>query len=238
MELSYDNFLVSKVRELPELSRVVEVVSTYSVEAFSVHLPYDWHGFSESRLSSVISRLSSWMRVLSGLSVGFYVTHLPSLPPSTNSINVAVKYLSNLTKLVSGDSQILVENTSSTALLGARPEDLLETVNQVSSPVVGVCVDTGHAQITKTPLRAFSDLLGNLVRSMHVHDNDGLSDKHMLPGSGVMRIEELAEFAARVRPFLVVAEVVCKNSGQCEGVLGLIRRFGQDLKNLTLLRAY
>lgn len=238
VELSYDNFLSSGVRELVELGRVVDAASKYSLESISVHLPYDSAELTGSGLSSAIDRLSKWVRALDALRAHSYVVHLPSLPPSGESVGSAVAYLKSLADLAGGDSWVLVENAASAARLGARPGELLEVLKEVGTAKVGVCVDVGHAMIAKVPLRAFSSLLGGSIRSVHVHDNDGSSDKHLLPGYGVLSLDELAEFLAAARPHLVVAEVACRGLTECDGVLRSIRGFELTLRSMVQVRAY
>ncbi len=238
VELSFDNFLLSGVDELSELEKVADIVSGYDTETFSVHLPYDRLEPSERGLARAVSRFAKWMRILDRLKVDYYVTHLPNLPPHGSSIGLATRYLKSLVELPIGGSRVLVENASSRALLGALPEDIAEIVRRVGSPAVGACVDVGHALITRVPLRAFGDILGSLVVSVHVHDNDGFSDRHMLPGTGVLRIEELAEFVARLGAPRMVAEVACGGSVECDSLLNAIRLFERDLKSLSLSRTY
>lgn len=234
VELSYDSFLSSKVGELSELGKVVDEASKYTLESFSVHLPYDSLELGEPGISKAIARFSKWIKALDRLGVTFYVTHLPRLPPSKSSVDLAVRYLKNLVDLLGSGSQVLVENIANTAQLGATPEDLLEVMRRVDTPKLGVCVDVGHATIARIPLREYSSLLGSSVRSVHVHDNDGFSDKHMLPGTGVLGVSELAGFLSDVKPFLVVAEVACAGLRECDNVLNSIRDFESVLRNLAL----
>ena len=61
---------------------------------------------------------------------------------------------------------------------------IAETVKKISSPHIGICLDTGHSNV-------FGDDLGEAVRIsatwlkvLHVHDNNGKSDQHLLPWLG------------------------------------------------------
>ena len=45
---------------------------------------------------------------------------------------------------------------------------------------LGICFDTGHANLSEGVDEAFSRLRSR-VRSTHVHDNDGASDSHLFP---------------------------------------------------------
>jgi sugar phosphate isomerase/epimerase len=48
---------------------------------------------------------------------------------------------------------------------------------------VGLCFDTGHAHMNEGVKSAF-EIMGDRIRSTHIHDNDGGSDAHLAPFSG------------------------------------------------------
>ncbi len=67
---------------------------------------------------------------------------------------------------------------------GAVPEELIELVDYLDHPLVGVCWDTGHAQIQGLDQERALGALGKRLKAMHVQDNDGRSDQHLLPDHG------------------------------------------------------
>jgi len=66
---------------------------------------------------------------------------------------------------------------------GSTAADLLDLLNAVGSPCLGICFDTGHAHLTGDLPGMARALLPHAV-TMHLHDNDGKSDQHLLPGQG------------------------------------------------------
>ncbi|MBU3749724.1 MAG: sugar phosphate isomerase/epimerase [Mycobacterium sp.] len=48
----------------------------------------------------------------------------------------------------------------------------------------GAVLDTGHSAVTGIALADVFDTLGSTVRAIHLSDNDGVSDLHLLPGDG------------------------------------------------------
>lgn len=84
------------------------------------------------------------------------------------------------------------------------PEQLLDIIDKVQAPNLGICYDSGHANLMtcdrgfedSQAIRAFKDLgpvpyddriLEKLlphVVSCHLHDNHGQDDEHLLPGKG------------------------------------------------------
>ena len=49
-----------------------------------------------------------------------------------------------------------------------------------------MCLDTGHAALFGQPATDVRILGKEYLRVMHVHDNDGAHDKHLLPFMGVV----------------------------------------------------
>ncbi len=53
--------------------------------------------------------------------------------------------------------------------------------NKYNAEVLGFCFDTGHANIVGMDDESFLVKLGNRLKVLHIHDNDGISDLHQLP---------------------------------------------------------
>ena len=65
--------------------------------------------------------------------------------------------------------------------------DLKAFVEQMDSPWLRMCLDTGHAAVWQQSPADCVRLLGrDMLRTLHVHDNDGKRDKHGMPGTGVI----------------------------------------------------
>ena len=69
---------------------------------------------------------------------------------------------------------------------GAVPEELLELVEALDHPLVGVCWDTGHAHLQALDQGRALRTIGAHLRALHVQDNDGHSDQHLLPFHGTI----------------------------------------------------
>lgn len=84
------------------------------------------------------------------------------------------------------------------------PEKLLSILDHFRSPNLGLCFDAGHANLMahdrgateSTPIKAWQrfgtvpydpavlDKMLPHITTCHLHDNNGLSDQHLLPGRG------------------------------------------------------
>lgn len=47
--------------------------------------------------------------------------------------------------------------------------------------VLGFCFDTGHANLVGIDFERFLTTLGDRIKVLHIHDNDGISDLHQIP---------------------------------------------------------
>lgn len=79
---------------------------------------------------------------------------------------------------------VCLENMPMTAHRISRIPMIVRAVEKVNSPYVGICLDTGHCNV-------FGDDLGEMVRAsakylkvLHVHDNNGQHDQHLVPFYG------------------------------------------------------
>ena len=79
------------------------------------------------------------------------------------------------------------ENMPMPALTLASPRQILDFAKQIDSPYFRVCLDTGHCTMLKVdPGQAVREIGKQYLRVLHVHDNNGVSDLHWLPGTGVI----------------------------------------------------
>lgn len=83
---------------------------------------------------------------------------------------------------------VLVENIPNGL---SQPEHLMAFLHQNHLDDVGVCFDSGHAHL---PAEYFGGggvaegwkVLGERVKSTHLHDNHGVTDEHLWPGEGTI----------------------------------------------------
>jgi sugar phosphate isomerase/epimerase len=86
--------------------------------------------------------------------------------------------------------EILLENLVPRAQylrLGAEIEDLIDIGEALHGQGVGICIDTGHSILNHHDPSEDIRKAGCWLRSLHINDNNGLEDLHMVPGRGVIR---------------------------------------------------
>lgn len=62
---------------------------------------------------------------------------------------------------------------------------------------VGICVDVGHALLSSDagdrPVRTYLERYHSALVHLHLHDNGGVDDDHLVPGEGVLEWSRLVE---------------------------------------------
>ncbi len=65
------------------------------------------------------------------------------------------------------------------------PERLVALMADIDSPNVGVVIDTGHRNLSGDPAATLRAVGPHLI-TLHLHDNHGEADEHLLPGLGAI----------------------------------------------------
>lgn len=64
--------------------------------------------------------------------------------------------------------------------------------DRLPSPQFGFCLDVGHQHsFSSTPMTRWLEVLGDRLRELHVHDNDGSADTHQPVGAGTVDFSAL-----------------------------------------------
>ena len=166
------------------------------------------------------------MRISAGLGARTYALHLESSPYAEYpqdleqlvrlSNDSAVKSLEALLPLAEKLNLILaVENCFSPY---NTADQVIDCISRFDSPWLGCCYDAGHANLMTSgkdvsryspyvryyfwrdkiaPEDHSLEKLAPYIVTCHLHDNDGFSDQHDLPGSGTIAWESLIPRLAR-----------------------------------------
>jgi sugar phosphate isomerase/epimerase len=87
-----------------------------------------------------------------------------------------------------GNLVIAIENVPSTKspweeAIGVKAEELVDIIKEVKAKNVGVTFDVGHANTVSDPAE-FAAKIAPYVANIHLHDNDGRQDQHLIIGEG------------------------------------------------------
>ena len=71
------------------------------------------------------------------------------------------------------------------------PEDLMELVDSFNDKSVGVCWDTGHANLMRMNQPLKIRMMGDRIKCTHIHNNGHKDDDHLPPDQGDINWEEI-----------------------------------------------
>ena len=64
--------------------------------------------------------------------------------------------------------------------------ELIELVDTINDPAVGICLDTGHANFTGIKCGPAIREIGSRLKATHINDNHGTGDEHLMPYFGTV----------------------------------------------------
>jgi sugar phosphate isomerase/epimerase len=142
----------------------------------------------EGRAESVddLRRCVDWLDEAGGR---FLVVH-PGGLSAEEDVHARRAFLANSLRELSRHAEptqicLCVENMPPGVWPGSRMSDIAEIVARINRPNVALAVDTGHANIM-TSAAEETIASRSLLRTTHVHDNDGRRDTHEPPGLGTV----------------------------------------------------
>ena len=86
------------------------------------------------------------------------------------------------------DVTIAIENVPLTSsawgqALGEKADELIDIIKEVRAKNIGITFDVGHANVRGDPVD-FAIKFAPYIVNVHLHDNDGSSDQHLVIGEG------------------------------------------------------
>lgn len=133
----------------------------------------------------VVETLKTWLDLFRAIGIKSAVLHCDAMRGTdgltaemVRAKNAAV--LRRLTDYLKGtDLTICLENLSG---ICRNADELLWYINEIGSSNLGICLDTGHLNLTEfRDQAAFIYKAGKHLKALHIADNEGQSDQHMLP---------------------------------------------------------
>lgn len=68
--------------------------------------------------------------------------------------------------------------------------DFIDELNEKAGhEAFGLCLDVGHMNVVRKDFRTYVPVLGDRIKSLHIHDNDGRMDCHLTPFTGTLQWE-------------------------------------------------
>ncbi|TWH60180.1 sugar phosphate isomerase/epimerase [Desulfitobacterium sp. LBE] len=149
----------------------------------------------------IIARHKQWIEDCARFEIPLLVMHLcdGENPPAPNEYGLAS--MGELAKAAEElGVRIAVENT--------RRRDSVDYVLQhIASRALGFCFDSSHHRLTDQEDFQLLRTWGDRLMTTHLSDNDGLKDRHWLPGHGVIDWVRVADAFPRLYKDFLTLEV-------------------------------
>ena len=140
---------------------------------------------------TALAKLCRWVDLYEAIGIKNMVLHCDNLVGTSltreEKIEKNVAQLRILAKHVKEkDITICLENLrphspQETELVDETASDLLHIIEKIGSPRFGICLDTGHLNLTVKNQREFILTAGKKLKALHIADNEGVTDQHMRP---------------------------------------------------------
>lgn len=180
------------------VDEIGNLAASLGVEFRQSHLPYyDIFGCNDSSKAELMEELIRRSIKASGtLGVRWAVTHPGTVYEAGPDMDVSLRknreyYMPHVEEAADAGTGIALENDFEYRsrpyqhIFCSNPHELASLVDSFGDPVhVGACYDFGHANLVGGFFRKDLEILGSRLRAVHIADNHGERDEHLLPFSG------------------------------------------------------
>jgi len=190
MELTFQTLDIFDPKVQRRCEDLVRSAQELGITLWSVHIPYgdDWdpsHPDAEVR-KAILENVVRLFHLARQWGADKLVLHPSYEPVPAEERDERLRHCRESIRLLSGEAvangmRLAVECLPRTCL-GNRSEEIEYLIGD--EPNVGVCVDVNHL-FHETPER-FIRKLGLRIITTHISDNDGVDERHWLPGEGVI----------------------------------------------------
>lgn len=180
--------------------KFADFLAQHSFEMSQGHL---WLHVKICSDDKAVETLYKWIDLYEAIGVKNMVLHCDGLVGSgytkQERVSRNVERLKLLAEYIKGkDVTICLENlrmnTEEDPEISNSIEDILNIIEQVGSNQFGICLDTGHLNLTYKDQRHFILNAGKRLKALHIADNRGQTDEHLMPfNKGVVDFAEVVE---------------------------------------------
>ena len=186
------------------------------------------------------ARYEMYLRCLEGAAMlgipwmTFHPSGHPDFSPEIEAKNIKenIEYYKPLVEIAEKYKVGIALENMSRRLCSA--DHLIQMVDALDSPYVGVCWDTGHAHIAGQNQYESLKALGPRLHALHIQDNDGITDEHMPPHFGTIEWDPVMKALREIKypgDFTFEAHMIVRRvpNGCRADALRLLKQIGEEL---------
>jgi len=185
------------------VKRLASVAKSGPIE-INIHAPFTSVGYSsldEQTRRHSLERLVRTIRHASSLGSKYVVVHPAQrygVDPQ-EEFHLFAKGVEHMARAAGEGIWVLLENAiRGTPLFNSTVAECRAFFSSMSEENVGLCFDTGHANLGEG-VEAYAQALLPWARNVHVHDNDGSKDSHLDVGAGIVDWRRFLGYIRRKR---------------------------------------
>jgi sugar phosphate isomerase/epimerase len=176
------------------VARAARRVEELGMEAYSFHAPFAEHidvsSSDAARRKQALFEIDRAAEAAATFQVRYFVIHpgpehwdLKDQKQRLDRLKWAAETLNQVAERCHQLGIGCVLENKLPHLLFAQTSDLLWILTTMETVNVGVCLDTGHANVSGD-IYSVMHKLGQHLHMIHAHDNHGRGDEHLAPGNG------------------------------------------------------
>lgn len=184
-----------------EVHRLISVLSSSGVRVQSVHgafgRSYDISSPDDQIHEQGVDGLIESIELASLLDAERVIVHASDFFENNRErrFDRAHGVLKELSAVASEAGIVIALENLIPKFLGYDPDELLALLEGIDPGAIGICFDTGHANLSGR-FEEYAETLLPYAVEIHLHDNDGTQDQHKFPGNGTIN---WPRFAALLR---------------------------------------
>jgi sugar phosphate isomerase/epimerase len=171
-----------------EIDQIGSWLKSYGLSLLNLHATHGkdkyWVAYDETRRRAGVELVKNRILMTARLGGDVTIVHIPTMEPKEALQARMVQIRKSLDVLESiarnNGIRLAAEN------MDRDDFEVLETILGEYDPgYLGLCYDSGHANLGEPGLEHLKRLKNRLI-AIHLHDNDGLSDQHNIPFTGMV----------------------------------------------------
>ena len=181
------------------LKAEIDLAAASGVTIWQTHGPWRWPSKddTEEDRAERMEKMKKSNHLTSLIGCKYWIVH-PIMPhaiyerkdpeKSKSTWDINRTFLRELIRVAHEENVIIcLENMPMPEFSLGKVEDIIKFVKEMDDPNFKICLDTGHAAVTKESVGDAVRAIGkDLLATLHVHDNNGIHDQHRLPYFGVI----------------------------------------------------
>jgi len=183
------------------MKRAARTLDKMGIEAYSFHAPFrediDVTSLDEGGRAHARREILSAAEAAAILGARYFVFHPGPEKSYQPTPDERIRRMNNAAEIINEVCEhcqklgigMVLENMLPHLFFG-NMRDMLWIIGAINSPMVGTCLDTGHAFITGDVYKIMYKLSGHL-QFIHANDNFGRDDVHLPPGKGTINWNKL-----------------------------------------------